>query len=91
VAGGWRQVDLLQRNANNFMVLTLPQEMDEVAPYRERAPWALGIVGAMLGLMTIDVLPAVSHLRSRAGVDRPQVEAAGNRSRQITDNKEVWS
>jgi len=59
VAGGWRQVDLLQREANNFMVLTLPQEMDEVAPYRERAPWALGIVGAMLGLMTFDVLPAV--------------------------------
>ena len=59
VAGGWRQVDLLQRKANNFMVLTLPREMDEVAPYRERAPWALGIVAVMLGLMTFDVVPAV--------------------------------
>jgi di/tricarboxylate transporter len=60
VGGGWRQIDLLQKDQRNFVVLTLPREMDEVAPYRERAPWALGIVGTMLVMMTFGVLPAVT-------------------------------
>ena len=60
VGGGWRQVELLRRRPHHFMVLTLPREMDEVAPYRERAPWALGIVAAMLLLMTFGVVPAVT-------------------------------
>ncbi len=64
VGGGWRQVELLQRNPENFMVLTLPREMDEVAPYRERAPWALGIVGVMLLLMTFALVPAVTAVLS---------------------------
>ena len=33
--------------------------MDEVAPYRERASWALGIVAVMLATMTLGLLPAV--------------------------------
>lgn len=60
VGGGWRQIELLQRNLNNFIVLTLPREMDEVAPYRERAPWALGIVAIMLVLMTFSLVPTVT-------------------------------
>jgi di/tricarboxylate transporter len=60
VGGGWRQIDLLQRNQKHFSVLTLPREMDEVAPYRERAPWALGIVAAMLVLMTLGIVPTVT-------------------------------
>jgi di/tricarboxylate transporter len=34
--------------------------MDEVAPYRERAPWALGIVAIMLVLMTFSLVPTVT-------------------------------
>jgi di/tricarboxylate transporter len=60
VGGGWRQIELLQRNPQHFLVLTLPREMDEVAPYRERAPWALGIVASMLLLMTLGAVPAVT-------------------------------
>jgi di/tricarboxylate transporter len=60
VGGGWRQIEPLQRNLNNFIVLTLPREMDEVAPYRERAPWALGIVAIMLVLMTFSLVPTVT-------------------------------
>jgi di/tricarboxylate transporter len=59
VGGGWRQIELLQRKQDNFTVLSLPREMDEVAPYRERAPWALGIVAVMLATMTVGLLPAV--------------------------------
>lgn len=59
VGGGWRQIELLQRKQDNFTVLSLPREMDEVAPYRERASWALGIVAVMLATMTLGLLPAV--------------------------------
>lgn len=34
--------------------------MDEVAPQRERAPWALAIVAGMLALMTFNVVPSVT-------------------------------
>jgi di/tricarboxylate transporter len=60
VGGGWRQIDLLQRKQRNFTVLTLPREMDEVAPNRERSPWALGIVAAMLVTMTFGLVPSVT-------------------------------
>ena len=60
VGGGWRHIDLLQAEQTDFSVLTIPREMDEVAPYRERAPWALAIVAGMLSLMTFDILPSVT-------------------------------
>ena len=60
IGGGWRQIDLLQADQSDFSVLTLPREMDEVAPYRERAPWALTIVGVMLLLMTFSIVPTVT-------------------------------
>lgn len=59
VSGGWRQIELLQKKQHNFTVLSLPREMDEVAPHRERASWALSIVAVMLATMTFGLLPAV--------------------------------
>ena len=41
-------------------MLTIPQEMSEVAPERARAPWALAIVGGMLALMTFNLVPNVA-------------------------------
>ena len=60
VAGGWRQIDLLQAERDHFYVLNLPREIDEIAPNRSRAPWALGIVGGMLVLMTFKLVPSVA-------------------------------
>jgi di/tricarboxylate transporter len=60
IGGGWRQIELLQRKKQHFTVLTLPSEMDEVAPNRDRAPWALGIVAGMLLLMTFSIVPSVT-------------------------------
>jgi di/tricarboxylate transporter len=60
VGGGWRQIDLLQAERNDFLVLTIPQEMSEVAPERAMAPWALAIVGGMLALMTFNLVPSVA-------------------------------
>ncbi len=60
IGGGWRQLELLQGDHRDFSLLALPREMDEVAPYRDRAPWALAILAAMLVLMTFSVVPTVT-------------------------------
>jgi di/tricarboxylate transporter len=60
IGGGWRQIELLQREKRHFTVLALPREVDEVAPHRERAPWALAIVVLMLLAMSFGNLPGVA-------------------------------
>ena len=60
VGGGWRQIELLQAERENFLVLNLPREMDEIAPNHSKAPWALGIIGGMLALMTFKLVPSVT-------------------------------
>jgi di/tricarboxylate transporter len=60
VGGVWRKIALLQDEHENFLVLNLPREMDEIAPNRDKAPWALGIIGAMLVLMTFKLVPSVA-------------------------------
>ena len=60
VGGVWRKIALLQDEHENFLVLNLPREMDEIAPNREKAPWALGIIGGMLLLMTFKLMPSVA-------------------------------
>ena len=60
VGGVWRKISLLQDEHENFLVLNLPREMDEIAPNRDRAPWALGIIGGMLVLMTFKLMPSVA-------------------------------
>ena len=60
LGGGWRQIDLLQAEHNDFLVLTIPPEMSEVAPERAKALRALIIVGIMLILMTFNLMPSVA-------------------------------
>lgn len=60
MGGGWQQIDLLRTERSDFLVLTIPQEMSEVAPERARARWALAIVAGMLALMTFGLVPNVA-------------------------------
>jgi di/tricarboxylate transporter len=60
VAGGWEFISRLQGEQTNFFVLTIPEEMDEVAPNRSRAPTALLILVGMLVIMTFNLVPAVT-------------------------------
>ena len=60
VGGVWQKIALLQDEHENFLVLNLPREMDEIAPNRDKAPWALGIIGGMLVLMTFKLMPSVA-------------------------------
>jgi di/tricarboxylate transporter len=60
VAGGWKHIGRLQADKKDFLVLSLPAEMAEVAPARKRAPWALAILAAMIVLMTFGWVPTVA-------------------------------
>jgi di/tricarboxylate transporter len=60
VLGSWHSIARLRGKTHDFVVLTLPEELDEVAPARHRAPVALGIVAAMVLLAALDVMPVVA-------------------------------
>ena len=57
VAGGWKQIRLLQTDPKDFLVLSLPVEVDEAAPARSQAPYALLSVLGMILLMTFGLVP----------------------------------
>jgi len=60
VAGGWRDINRLQEGHENFLVLNLTREMEEVAPQRRKASHALLILTAMLVLMVFNFVPSVT-------------------------------
>jgi di/tricarboxylate transporter len=59
VTGTWHAIARLQGDTHDFVVLSLPEELDEVAPARRRAPVALLILAAMVLLAAFDVVPVV--------------------------------
>ncbi len=60
VAGSWRHIRRLQGAQDAFFVLAIPEEIDDVAPNRERAPVALVILLGMLVLLSLDVVASVT-------------------------------
>lgn len=60
VAGAWKDISLLQEESDDFLILDLPKEMEEVSPNKEKAPYALGILAGMLLLMTFNLVPSVT-------------------------------
>ncbi len=59
VVGPWKAVRQLQGKPRDFLVLSLPAEIDQVAPARARAPYALISLAVMVGLMVSGVVPNV--------------------------------
>jgi di/tricarboxylate transporter len=59
VIGRWKQILGLQRQTRDFLVLSLPAEIDQVAPARRRAPWAILSVAVMVTLMVGGWVPNV--------------------------------
>jgi di/tricarboxylate transporter len=59
VAGGWPLIARLQEDPGEFVVLRLPQELKSIAPAGARAPIALGILAAMIAIMTAGLLSNV--------------------------------
>lgn len=59
VAGNWRDIHRLQGLSRDFLVLSLPAEVDEVAPAARKAPYALLSLAVMVALMLSGLLPNV--------------------------------
>ncbi|MFT5314467.1 MAG: di/tricarboxylate transporter [Candidatus Krumholzibacteriia bacterium] len=59
LGGDWRDIDNLLEKSSEVLLLTMPTERAESAPAYRRAPWALGIIGAMMVAMVTGALPAV--------------------------------
>ncbi len=57
VIGKWKHIRALQKQKRDFLVLSLPAEIDQVAPARSRAPYALGILAFMVTLMVTGWVP----------------------------------
>ncbi len=59
VAGPWKAIRQLQSRFHDFLVLSLPVEIDDVAPAAEQRPFALGTLLLMIALMVGGVVPNV--------------------------------
>ena len=57
VIGRWKHIRELQKQKRDFLVLSLPAEIDQAAPARSRAPYALGILAIMVTLMVTGWVP----------------------------------
>ena len=57
--GRWKHIRNLQKHLRDFVVLTLPAEIDEVAPAASRAPFALAALAIMVVLMVTGWVPNV--------------------------------
>jgi di/tricarboxylate transporter len=60
VLGTWHSISRLQGDTHDFVVLQLPQELDDVAPARKHASAALTIVAGMVILAAFDIVPVVA-------------------------------
>ena len=60
LSGSWADIRQIASEPADLVPVTLPAEMDEVAPARQRAPVAILIVLAMLTVMTFGVLANVA-------------------------------
>ncbi|WP_287027827.1 SLC13 family permease [Pseudomonas sp. UBA6310] len=59
VAGAWKEIHRLQSLGRDFLVLSLPAEVDEVAPAARKAPHALLALAVMVALMVSGLVPNV--------------------------------
>lgn len=59
VIGMWKDVRQLQTMKDDFVVLTIPAEVDEVAPAMDKAPYAIGVLAVTVALMISGIFPTV--------------------------------
>lgn len=59
IAGEWQHINRLHGQRSDYLLLSVPSEIDEMAPAARKAPYALGILAVMVTLMVTDVVPHV--------------------------------
>jgi len=60
INAAWSDILSLRNERENFVVLTIPEEYDQIIPARQRAPVALAVLGAMVVAMASGLLPMVT-------------------------------
>jgi len=60
VQGEWERIRLLQRETRDFIVAMAPREMSDALAPLGRAPLAVGIMVAMMTLLTLGIVPPVT-------------------------------
>lgn len=59
VIGMWKDIRQLQTLKDDFVVLTIPAEVDEVAPAMDKAPYAIAALLITVALMISGIFPTV--------------------------------
>ena len=59
MAGPWVRIQHLHTDLGDFVVLTMPSEVEVVAPARKRAPIAVAAVLAMVVVSALNIVPVV--------------------------------
>ncbi|HDT5203505.1 TPA: SLC13 family permease [Klebsiella quasipneumoniae subsp. similipneumoniae] len=57
VVGNWRQIALLAKRGQDFVVLNMPVEVDDASPAHSQAPHAIFCLVLMVALMLTDEIP----------------------------------
>lgn len=57
VAGDWRDINRLHGLSRDFLPLSVPAEIDEIAPAARKAPYALFSLAVMIALMVSGLVP----------------------------------
>lgn len=57
VAGSWKAINRLHGLSRDVLLLSVPAEVDEVAPTKRKAPYALLSLAVMIALMVSGVVP----------------------------------
>jgi di/tricarboxylate transporter len=60
LGGGWDQIAALEQTPGDLLVMRMPAEIEEVAPARRKASWALLVTAGMLLLLTLQLVPSVA-------------------------------
>jgi di/tricarboxylate transporter len=60
VCGAWTEILRLEENRDQYLLLTLPEDHNEVIPARDKKNTALAILGFMILAMALDILPPVT-------------------------------
>ncbi len=59
VVGSWERIEILRRDRRNLIVASEARAEPDRLPGAARAPWALAVLAAMLGLMVFSQVPLV--------------------------------
>jgi len=59
IAGEWQHIYRLHGQRSDYLLLSVPSEIDEMAPAARKAPYALGILAFMVMLMVTNAVPHV--------------------------------